>query len=216
MTCCSAIKKLLRLEREHNLGSTSPLHVAKVVLTRDPAWLRWRFVKFMRLQQYSGGALSLYYVFRKNLLGNKLGFEMASDNIGEGLYLIHNGPIVINSGAVLGKDVKLHGDNCIGNDGITDACPVVGNGVDVGVGAKVLGGVRSGRVRDRGGCRRRERRACRWQRPCWGFGEGHQDNSGRRALGWLSRSAETLLPPPLLGRRLAVSGPSKTCELRKA
>lgn len=137
----SQIRKLLKLERQHNLGSTSPLHVAKVALTRDPAWLRWRFVKFMRLQQHSGGALSLYYAFRKNLLGNKLGFEMAGDNIGEGLYLIHNGPIVINSGAVLGKDVKLHGDNCIGNDGITDACPVVGNGVDVGVGAKVLGGV---------------------------------------------------------------------------
>ena len=136
----SQIRKLLKLERQHNLGSTSPLHVAKVALTRDPAWLRWRFVKFMRLQQHSGGALSLYYAFRKNLLGNKLGFEMAGDNIGEGLYLIHNGPIVINSGAVLGKDVKLHGDNCIGNDGITDACPVVGNGVDVGVGAKVLGG----------------------------------------------------------------------------
>ena len=135
----SQIRRLLKLEKQHNLGSTAPLYVAKVALTRDPAWLRWRFVKYMRLQQHSGGALGLYYAFRKNLLGNKLGLEMAGDNIGEGLYLIHNGPIVINSKAILGKNVKFHGDNCIGNDGITDACPVIGDGVDVGVGAKVLG-----------------------------------------------------------------------------
>ena len=43
--------------------------------------------------------------------------------------------------AVLGKGVRLHGDNCIGNDGITDDCPFIGDGVDIGVGAKVLGGV---------------------------------------------------------------------------
>lgn len=141
MTRHSDIRCLLRLEREHALGSTAPLHIAKVALTRDPAWLRWRFVKYMRLQQHSRGPLGLYYAFRKNLIGNKLGFEMVGDNIGEGLYLIHNGPIVINSTAVLGRNVKFHGDNCIGNDGITDACPVIGDGVDVGVGAKVLGGV---------------------------------------------------------------------------
>ena len=66
---------------------------------------------------------------------------MSGDNVGEGVYLIHNGPIVINSAAVLGKGVKLHGDNCIGNDGITDDCPLIGDGVDIGVGAKILGGV---------------------------------------------------------------------------
>lgn len=141
MASRSEIKSLLRLERTHNLGSTRPLHVAKIALTHDPAWMRWRFVKHMRLQQHSRGILCLYHAFRKNLIGNKLGFEMAGDNIGDGLYLIHGGPIVINSAAVLGKDVKFHGDNCVGNDGITDACPVIGDRVDIGVGAKVLGGV---------------------------------------------------------------------------
>lgn len=141
MVRINEIRGLLRLEKKHTLGSLSPLHVAKIALTRDSAWLRWRYVRYMRLQQYSCGLLKLYYSMRKNILGNKLGFEMSGDNVGEGVYLIHNGPIVINSAAVLGKGVRLHGDNCIGNDGITDDCPFIGDGVDIGVGAKVLGGV---------------------------------------------------------------------------
>ena len=37
--------------------------------------------------------------------------------------------------------VVLHGDNCIGNNGKDDGCPVIGNNVDIGVGAKIIGNV---------------------------------------------------------------------------
>lgn len=185
------IRGLLRLEKEHTLGSTSPMHVAKIALTRDSAWLRWRFVRYMRLQQYSCGLLNFYYSMRKNLLGNKLGFEMSGDNVGEGVYLIHNGPIVINSAAVLGKGVKLHGDNCIGNDGISDDCPFIGDGVDIGVGAKVLGGgLHSERLRYRRGRCCRQGRARSRERPCWRAREGDQNAKCRRAFEWLSRFDE--------------------------
>jgi serine O-acetyltransferase len=42
---------------------------------------------------------------------------------------------------VIGKNLHLHGSNCIGNDGKTNACPVIGDNVSLGVGAKVLGNV---------------------------------------------------------------------------
>lgn len=193
MARINEIRELLRLEKEHTLGSVSPLHVAKIALTRDSAWLRWRFVRYMRLQQYSCGLLNFYFSLRKNLLGNKLGFEISGDNVGEGVYLIHNGPIVINSAAVLGKGVKLHGDNCIGNDGITDDCPLIGDGVDIGVGAKVLGGgLHSERLHYRcGGCRRQGRARSR-ERPCRRTREGDQNAKCRRAFEWLSRYDELI------------------------
>lgn len=193
MARINEIRELLRLEKEHTLGSVSPLHVAKIALTRDSAWLRWRFVRYMRLQQYSCGLLNFYFSLRKNLLGNKLGFEISGDNVGEGVYLIHNGPIVINSAAVLGKGVKLHGDNCIGNDGITDDCPLIGDGVDIGVGAKVLGGgLHSERLHYRcGGCRRQGRARSR-VRPCRRTREGDQNAKCRRAFEWLSRYDELI------------------------
>lgn len=193
MARINEIRGLLRLEKEHTLGSVSPLHVAKIALTRDSAWLRWRFVRYMRLQQYSCGLLNLYYSTRKNILGNKLGFEMSGDNIGEGVYLIHNGPIVINSAAVLGKGVKLHGDNCIGNDGISDDCPFIGDGVDIGVGAKVLGGgLHSERLPYRCGSCSRQGRTRSWERSRRRTREGDQNAKCRRVFEWLSRHDETV------------------------
>lgn len=36
----------------------------------------------------------------------------------------------------------MHGDNCIGNNGITDDAPTIGNNVDIGFGAKIIGGIK--------------------------------------------------------------------------
>ncbi len=36
----------------------------------------------------------------------------------------------------------LHGDNCIGNNGKTAGCPIIGDNVDIGTGAKILGAIR--------------------------------------------------------------------------
>jgi serine O-acetyltransferase len=42
----------------------------------------------------------------------------------------------------VGENCQLHGSNCIGNDGYAlDKCPVIGNNVDIGVGAKILGNI---------------------------------------------------------------------------
>lgn len=139
----SELKATLELEKRKNLGNTNLLHVLKIIVTQNPAWLRYKYVKYLRLAQYHvGGILGLIYTKKMNSIGNKLGFEMSGKNIGPGLLLYHNGPIVINGNAILGKNVSFHGDNCVGNNGVTNECPVIGDNVDIGVGAKILGGIK--------------------------------------------------------------------------
>ena len=84
--------------------------------------------------------LYLFFVFRKNRLGEKLGLEVGTENIKEGLLIFHFNN-VINPSSLIGKNLHLHGNNCIGNDGKTNNCPVIGDNVSLGVGAKVIGNV---------------------------------------------------------------------------
>ena len=78
---------------------------------------------------------------RKNVLGRRLGIEMWENTFDSGLMIYHAGNIVINGGARIGKNCKLHGSNCVGNNGRTLDTPVLGDNVRLGVGAKVIGNV---------------------------------------------------------------------------
>ena len=138
------LRKILKYEKEKNIRNMSAIHIIKLILTSDPTWLRYKFIKYMRLANHYGNntVLGLFYLRKKNKLSLLLNLEISGRNIGPGLTLYHNGPVVINGDAVIGKDLVLHGDNCIGNDGKTDECPVIGDNVDVGVGAKIIGNVK--------------------------------------------------------------------------
>lgn len=83
----------------------------------------------------------LWYIRRRNRLGNRLGLEMSTELIGKGLMIYHFNNVV-NTNAVIGENLHLHGGNVIGNAGNGDMrCPVIGNNVMMGAGAKVIGGV---------------------------------------------------------------------------
>ena len=41
----------------------------------------------------------------------------------------------------IGDGCLFHGDNCVGNNGSDNNCPTLGNHVELGIGAKVIGGV---------------------------------------------------------------------------
>ncbi|MDQ1086635.1 serine O-acetyltransferase [Siphonobacter sp. SORGH_AS_1065] len=84
--------------------------------------------------------LYLIYVSRKNRLGEKLNLEIGTENIEPGLLIYHYG-VVINSDTIIGKNCRLHGDNCIGNNGKSNECPKIGDNVSLGVGAKIIGNV---------------------------------------------------------------------------
>jgi len=86
-------------------------------------------------------AMYFYYITKKNKLGEQLGFEMTTKNIGKGLLMYHYN-VVINGSSIIGENCHLHGDNCIGNSGLVNECPVIGDNVSLGVGAKVIGNVK--------------------------------------------------------------------------
>lgn len=85
--------------------------------------------------------LALFYERKKHNLGNKLGFYVAPNCCDSGLTIYHHGTIIINPNVRIGKNCKLHGNNCIGNNGISEGCPKIGDNVDIGFGAVVIGDI---------------------------------------------------------------------------
>ena len=115
-----------------------------------PAHALRKFLIFLRKQEYfintaNGsklkGFLGLYYERKKNRIGNRIGVEIGPNCFGKGLTIYHLGSIIVNSNARIGLNCKLHGANCIGNNGKTEDVPKIGNNVDIGYGAVVIGGI---------------------------------------------------------------------------
>jgi len=65
-------------------------------------------------------------------------------NIGPGLRVWHFGNIFINSGAIIGKNCTLRQGVTIGNRHEDGPLPIIGDNVDIGAYAQILGGVHIG------------------------------------------------------------------------
>ena len=93
--------------------------------------LKWRYAK-----------LACRYYFRKMYVyGEKAGIEFSQHCVlGKRLNIWHGGVVI--SGC-LGDDCVIHGNNIIGNKGISGGgTPILGNRVDVGAGAVIIGDVK--------------------------------------------------------------------------
>lgn len=119
-------------------------------LKNHPNYQIWRYNKLLRKTGYYYykrknniiyASLYFWLCRKKNNLGRRLGIELNERTFDKGLVIYHSQGIVVNGLAEVGKNCHLHGNNCIGTDGKTDDCPVIGDNVTLGVGAKVLGGV---------------------------------------------------------------------------
>ena len=87
--------------------------------------------------------LAWWFKARKNRLGSRLGFIIYAGNFGEGLTLWHYGSVIVHPKARIGKNCNIHGNCCIGtNGGPQQDVPVIGDNVDIGQGAQILGGIR--------------------------------------------------------------------------
>lgn len=74
-----------------------------------------------------------------------LGVELPLKTVvGERLSIYHGVGLVVNDKAIIGNDVKLRNGVVIGNKGNGGPCPVLGDGVDVGANAIVIGGIQLG------------------------------------------------------------------------
>ena len=129
--------------------STQKQRVVECVAAYPSRALR-RYLLYLRKQEYyinsaNGsklkGAIGIYYEGKKNRLGMRLGIEIGPNCFGKGLNLYHGGSVIINPSVRAGENCSLHGANCIGNNGLTQDVPVLGNDVDVGYGAVIIGGV---------------------------------------------------------------------------
>lgn len=122
----------------------------KLWFLQDSEFLLWHYVKMLRYTEYhynTGHRIRYcFYQRRKNIEGARLGISIYHNSIDIGLRLYHYGSIIVNSHARIGKNCKLHGENCIGNKGETSKyeAPVIGDNLDMGIGAKVLGGISIG------------------------------------------------------------------------
>ena len=76
-----------------------------------------------------------------NRIGRKIGIEAGENVFDIGIKIYHSQGIVINGNARIGKNCRLYGNNCIGNNGLSNKCPVLGDNIKVCVGAKILGDI---------------------------------------------------------------------------
>ena len=116
-------------------------------LIRPERYYIRKYLNFLRKEESAigkGRNLPVYwYRARKNRLGARLGFIISAGCFDEGLQIEHYGSIIVNPKSRIGKNCKIHGNCCIGSTGgYPDDSPVIGDNVDIGQGAQILGGIR--------------------------------------------------------------------------
>ncbi len=117
-----------------------------MLLQSEQYWIR-RFMKSLRKEEYysfikPNKYLKYYYQRKKNILSRKLGFFIPSGCFQEDLKIYHYGSIIIHPKARIGKHCTIHGNCCVGSKGsYPDNAPRIGDFVDIGQGAQVLGDI---------------------------------------------------------------------------
>lgn len=103
---------------------------------------RWRYRIRPRIIRLPFSLLYKYMFFRMKAKGIEVPCEV---EIGEGFRIDHQGGIVVSGYAKIGKNCVLRNGVTIGLARVDDpAAPVIGDNVDIGAGAKLLGRITIG------------------------------------------------------------------------
>ena len=90
----------------------------------------------------------LRVLFRRFLyrrIAIKLGISISPNTFGPGLSIAHRGNIVVNGGARIGANCRVHVGVSIGTEaGKADAAPTIGDNCYIGPGAKLFGHIEIG------------------------------------------------------------------------
>lgn len=144
------LKETLQYEKTIYRDKLGRYQCFLALLKNHPRYIVWKYVKLLRIAGYYyanrnknpySAFMYIFYCRRKNNLGQKLGIELNEKTFEKGLELFHTVGTVVNGDSRIGRDCKLHGNNCIGTNGYTLECPILGDNVRLGVGAKILGNV---------------------------------------------------------------------------
>lgn len=105
----------------------------------------WRFLRLLRRLEYltnCNGNKVLIMITRLRLrkIQMKLGFSIPINTFGPGLSIPHYGNIVVNAGARIGANCRIHVGTNIGTSaGAGLESPVIGDNCYIGPGAKIYG-----------------------------------------------------------------------------
>ena len=130
------------LAYEKKLYFTGKKDYLTAMVTHEDNYLIWKYMTFLRREEAARSKLTAYFWRRKkNNLGSRLGLQIYAGTCARGLHIWHYGSVIISGDAVVGENCTIHGQACIGSDGASDVAPVLGKDLDIGVGAKIIGGV---------------------------------------------------------------------------
>ena len=110
----------------------------------------WKFERLLRKTEYYNNCKRSFFwkpylLFLKYLFNRRsimLGFSIPLNVFGPGLSIAHRGTIVINSGAKIGDNCRIHVCVNIGTQAGHDSkAPSIGNNVYIGPGAKIYGDI---------------------------------------------------------------------------
>jgi serine O-acetyltransferase len=104
---------------------------------------RWRYgVRPAFLRKIFSGVYHVLYKLVQILTGIELPCEV---NVGRNFVIDHFGGIIISGYASFGDDCRIRNGVVVGLRRIDEKCaPAIGNNVDIGAGAKLLGPIRIG------------------------------------------------------------------------
>lgn len=113
----------------------------KLMAAIYPDWIMKYLVALRKAEFYSnrGGVLKYYYKSKVHKLGMKLGFTISENVFDYGLVIPHYGTIVVGSGNHIGNYAVLHTSTCV-----TAGNKIIGDGMYLSTGAKVLGDIELG------------------------------------------------------------------------
>lgn len=138
-------KDIIKMDKKVYLGEKSFIYL----FIKHQNIIYYKALKYNRLYRYYklnqktifNKFLLIYYTKKKNTYCNNYSVELNGANIGKNFKIFHNN-IVINEKSIIQNNCRLHGNNCIGNNGIDNKCPIIGNNVDIGYGSVIIGDIK--------------------------------------------------------------------------
>ena len=111
------------------------------IITKHPDYLFYKAVKihkkYRNAKDNKKMIKTFLYGIKANRISSRYNLELYG-KFGNNLKIYH-GNIVINSKSVIGNNVIMHGNNCIGEK--NGEAPTIGNNVEIGYGAIIIGNV---------------------------------------------------------------------------
>ena len=133
------LKEILNAEKSLYIPHIKTLkNKIMAIYTHNEEYEIFRFICALRKAEFyktKSKLIFTYYLRKSNIRGNRLGYFIAPGTLGKGVRLYHRGGIIINSNSKIGDGCLFHGDNCVGNNGMNNSCPVLGKNVELGIGA---------------------------------------------------------------------------------